>query len=967
MGRQGTPRTDASRASLTHRLGAYVSAHRQRRRWFALMGVLAAVVVVITAGALMVPASTMTQDDVAEQQQTTETTDAQTEGASEQEAAPEDEAVPEDEATADAEAASDGEAAPAEEAASDNEAAPVEEADAEKTDEAVAPQDEADDQAQVQDDSEATQPAEQPEADQTGDAEQPSDDTSAQKSVLTYDGDSYTVKVSYGEDAQLPEDVKLQVTEYAKDSEEYQARYSEAAQMNGWSDDVDESNAPRLFNISFVTEEGKEVEPAAPVSVSIAYQGEVMSDETSVLHFGDENTEQLDATVDENNGTQSVSFDVDSFSDFMVFAPQAAPVANDSTDDPASGDQGASGGTTSNDDGAGTIMSEVTQTGANEWQIVDGSQYVSGYQPESYIPNEPYNTSSDGNVRVKKSVIPTDVENEFLVHLSIDEKVVYNDYFETNIGARTPNVPKEEDWGKVGKLEGSLITVKTTPFEGNTDSAWLTILSNDGQVLVSETQIWWDHSSNYTFYLPIYTQSGGQTVEQRIILCSGIKPGSHNTIKLDQNASSLVESTVETTSLNRVEDTMGSHVQLVEIESVGNNDTVDQDGNTITWIPAPKSNPTTVDKNVTSGSESQIVGGTQTSEAWALDVAEIVYKVRLRVEDNDFVSCADHMEDSVCANAVNSKATLYYGGSDAPVDFPTPYVRGLLYDVTFSKIDKDTKEPLKGAVFGVSGGNDSGVNVSKSTTDNEDGTYKVEGVPWGTYTISETEAPAGYEPDENSSRSFSVCYTGNQGAYAQADDLVHMTPKNSGIDPIENKLSVVSLTLIKTDSASGQELNGAKFVLYQEDEDGTKQYYNGVGSDGKAIWSELTEGEQLSNYAQEIEGEFTFKGLPGTGTYYLQEVEAPDGYLLPENTYSVAFENGKPTPGDATAGLVVKDISTVDNPAYSVTVTNTTGTRLPDTGGSGTNSLIIGGLALIAAAGCGYGLRRRHEGRGARS
>ncbi|WP_239471754.1 DUF7604 domain-containing protein [Olsenella profusa] len=62
MGRQGTPRTDASRAGLAHRVGAYVRAHRQHRRWLALMGVLAAVVVVVTAGALTMPASTMTAD-----------------------------------------------------------------------------------------------------------------------------------------------------------------------------------------------------------------------------------------------------------------------------------------------------------------------------------------------------------------------------------------------------------------------------------------------------------------------------------------------------------------------------------------------------------------------------------------------------------------------------------------------------------------------------------------------------------------------------------------------------------------------------------------------------------------------------------------------------------------------------------------------------------------------------------------
>ena len=60
MGRQGTPHVDAPRASASRRASTYVRAHRARRRWLGVVGVLAAVVACVTALALSLPASTMT-------------------------------------------------------------------------------------------------------------------------------------------------------------------------------------------------------------------------------------------------------------------------------------------------------------------------------------------------------------------------------------------------------------------------------------------------------------------------------------------------------------------------------------------------------------------------------------------------------------------------------------------------------------------------------------------------------------------------------------------------------------------------------------------------------------------------------------------------------------------------------------------------------------------------------------------
>lgn len=96
----------------------------------------------------------------------------------------------------------------------------------------------------------------------------------------TVEGENFSVTVFYPSDA-IPEGAVLQVSEYAKDSTVYKARYDEAAQRSEWTED--HTDAFRLFSIGFSLGQ-EEVEPAAPVIVRISYPGQE-AQEHQVTHY----------------------------------------------------------------------------------------------------------------------------------------------------------------------------------------------------------------------------------------------------------------------------------------------------------------------------------------------------------------------------------------------------------------------------------------------------------------------------------------------------------------------------------------------------------------------------------------------------------------------------------------------------------------------------------------------------------
>ena len=124
------------------------------------------------------------------------------------------------------------------------------------------------------------------------------------KRVMTAEGADYTVTVSFTEEAGIPEDAVLDVRELEKDSEEYLAHYYQTMETLS----VNELQSARFFDITFLVN-GEEIEPTAPVEVSIKCEDVRDAD---VVHFAKEGTEVLDAV---NSGADnSISFTQNSFS-----------------------------------------------------------------------------------------------------------------------------------------------------------------------------------------------------------------------------------------------------------------------------------------------------------------------------------------------------------------------------------------------------------------------------------------------------------------------------------------------------------------------------------------------------------------------------------------------------------------------------------------------------------------------------
>ncbi len=141
-----------------------------------------------------------------------------------------------------------------------------------------------------------------------------------EQTTRTYEGEDYTITVTYGPEAEIPENAELIVSEYAKDSEHYQERYAQAAELYGWEED--RSDSIRLFNIGFYVDD-KEIEPAAGVEVTVTYDKQEKAANYKIIHFGGE-TEEPKTESTYENGRQNIDFTLDHFSDIMLVALAAS-------------------------------------------------------------------------------------------------------------------------------------------------------------------------------------------------------------------------------------------------------------------------------------------------------------------------------------------------------------------------------------------------------------------------------------------------------------------------------------------------------------------------------------------------------------------------------------------------------------------------------------------------------------------
>ncbi|MFY1068272.1 SpaH/EbpB family LPXTG-anchored major pilin [Enterococcus sp. AD013-P3] len=146
---------------------------------------------------------------------------------------------------------------------------------------------------------------------------------------------------------------------------------------------------------------------------------------------------------------------------------------------------------------------------------------------------------------------------------------------------------------------------------------------------------------------------------------------------------------------------------------------------------------------------------------------------------------------------------------------------------------------------------------------------------------------------------------------------------------------------VKQDSDSKTALAGAVFKVYKEDKDG-EVFYLVVDSETKAIsWeSDKSKGTEFTS---NDEGRLEVTGL-AYDTYYLEEVKAPDGYVL--LTEAQSFEIGE---GSYNGEGAIAD-----------TVVNKHKGTLPSTGGMGIVAFVAVGIVAIGGAYVYFAKGRRH-------
>lgn len=305
-----------------------------------------------------------------------------------------------------------------------------------------------------------------------------------------------------------------------------------------------------------------------------------------------------------------------------------------------------------------------------------------------------------------------------------------------------------------------------------------------------------------------------------------------------------------------------------------------------------------------------------------------------------------------------------------------PSVKSLLYYIRLEKVDsEDSTEKLAGAEFSVYAGEaKNGTAVATITTDKNGIGISTPGLPWGIYTVVETKAPQGYElPEQPTVGTYKLAYLGD-GQEGWTAEVVQdtITPGKNVEKAIENtKLSVI--LKIKKVNNDNIPLQGAEFTLYAKadrtetdrtETDGTET--DGTEADeteadeteARTVLYEGLKSDADGILCYAVEGENPVNSFPlQTGTYYLEETKAPDGYHMLTEPVVITINEKGVSAMCGTAQLTVEapsqeDTSSQDTETtvYTVLVTNSSGTALPETGGYGPEAYQLAGLLLMLIA-----------------
>ena len=152
------------------------------------------------------------------------------------------------------------------------------------------------------------------------------DEEPAQKTLVSKKSD-YTVTMSYGPEAEIPDGSKLYVKEIKEGTEEYNQYIEDAKAALGISEEDAKELLGRFFDIKIITRDGI-FEPKAAVNVNIEYQTAIETEDASAVsavHFSEEGPEAIEVEAvdvaepeDEVAMVKSVEFTAESFSVYGI-------------------------------------------------------------------------------------------------------------------------------------------------------------------------------------------------------------------------------------------------------------------------------------------------------------------------------------------------------------------------------------------------------------------------------------------------------------------------------------------------------------------------------------------------------------------------------------------------------------------------------------------------------------------------